>query len=129
MARLLPLLPLLLAGLAAAAWSAEPARFTKDDDGCTVTVRLGARFTVELAENPSTGYSWKVVSAGAPAVRQLGEPAFRQDGRLRGSAGTLAIPFEAAAEGRGAIALAYARPFEKDAKPAATFALTVVVEK
>ena len=129
MARLLPLLPLLLARIAGAAWAVEPAHFTKTDDGRTVTVRLGARFTVELAENPSTGYSWKVVSAGAPAVRQLGEPAFRQDGRLRGSAGTATFSFEAAAPGQGGIALACARPFEKDAKPAATFALNVVIVK
>ncbi len=124
---LLALAALALPALAASAGS--PARFSGADNGRTVTLHVGDRFTVALKENSTTGYSWKVVSSGEPAVKQVGQPTFKTDSSLHGAGGTVTYRFRAAAEGTGALELVYVRPWQKDAAPEATFKLTVVVAK
>lgn len=99
------------------------------DDGRRLELRVGRGFTLALRANLSTGYSWKVVSSGEPVLRRLGEPAFTEDSHRAGAGGTLTYEFRAEQAGTASLALVYVREWEKDAKPAATFTLTVVVTK
>ncbi len=97
------------------------------DSGRRIEIRAGARFTVALRANPSTGYGWEVVETGAPVVRQVGDPTFVEDNREAGAGGTITFAFRAERPGTASLKLAYARPWEKDKEPADTFAITVAV--
>ena len=82
-----------------------------------------------LSQNPSTGYSWQVVSSGGPVLQQAGEPTFTPDSKLHGAGGTATYRYKAVVEGTSALKLVYRRPWEKDVAPAASFEVTIVVRK
>ncbi len=69
------------------------------------------------------------MSSGEPVIRRLGEPAFTEDSHKAGAGGTLRYEFRAEEAGAASLELVYVRAWEKDAKPADAFALTVVVTK
>jgi len=54
--------------LAACAAAGTGVRLGVKDGGRTVVLRTGDTVALSLAENPSTGYSWQVVSSGAPVL-------------------------------------------------------------
>jgi inhibitor of cysteine peptidase len=113
----------------ALALASTAAHLSERDNGRTVTLRQGSELTVSLRQNVTTGYSWRVISAGEPVIVQVGEPTFVPDSELHGAGGTVTFRFRAAEAGTASLKLAYVRPWEKDAKPAAEFAATIVVEK
>jgi inhibitor of cysteine peptidase len=115
--------------VAAGGWAESGLRLTAKDNGRTVAMQKGTQFSLALRQNITTGYSWQVVSHGEPAVEQVGEGAFAPDTSLHGAGGTVTFHFRAVAVGRGELSLVYTRPWEKDAKPADTFAVTIVVER
>ena len=112
-----------------AASGASAVRLEARDSGRRLELRVGQRFSVALRANDSTGYSWKVVSSGEPVVRIEAEPAFVADNHMAGAGGTLTYGFRAEQAGEAFLRLVYVRPWEKDAKPAATFTLTVAVTR
>lgn len=99
------------------------------DNGRRIQLRVEDQFTLTLRTNPSTGYSWKVVSSGEPVIRQLGEAEFTPDSHMAGAGGTERYTFRADNAGTAALKLVYVRPWEKDAEPVNTFAVTLVVTK
>ena len=104
-------------------------RLTAKDNGRKVAMRKGTEFDLALRQNVTTGYSWQVVSHGKPVVEQVGEGAFVADSTLHGAGGTVTFRFRAVAEGEGTLKLVYVRSWEKNVKPADTFAATIVVAK
>ena len=102
---------------------------TARDNGRKMAMREGTEFDLALRQNVTTGYSWRVVSHGEPAVEQVGEGAFVADSTLHGAGGTVTFRFRAVTVGEGTLELVYARPWEKERKPADTFAATIVVQK
>ncbi|MBZ5590471.1 MAG: protease inhibitor I42 family protein, partial [Acidobacteriia bacterium] len=104
-------------------------RLTAKDNGRTITVRKNAGLALTLSENPSTGYSWQVVSSGRPVIQQTGEPTFKPDSRLHGAGGTAFYRFKAVVEGTSTLKLVYRRPWEKDVDPAASFEVNIVVRQ
>jgi inhibitor of cysteine peptidase len=113
-------------------WSAtggEPRHLEAGDSGSTVKLAKGDAFTVVLKENRTTGYSWSVVVKGEPVLEQAGEPRYVEDSKLHGAGGLVTYSFNVVAAGTATLRLAYARPWEKEVKPAETFEVTVVVEK
>ena len=97
------------------------------DNGGRAELRAGGHLLVALSANYSTGYSWKVVSPGEPVLRQAGPPTYVRDSERIGAGGTATFEFVAEQKGTASLELVYVRPWEKDAKPAETFSLTVVV--
>jgi len=118
-----------VAFLAVCASAGTAVKLTARDGGRRVALRTGDALELALAENPSTGYSWQIVSSGEPALRPDGEPTFKADGALHGSGGTSTRRFRAAAEGTSTLKLVYRRPWEKNVAPAATFEVTIAVTK
>jgi inhibitor of cysteine peptidase len=116
-------------GTGSARGGASVVRLTARDGGRRIDVRLGQRITVELPANPSTGYSWDVVSSGEPVVGPLGEPAFTASSHLPGAGGTLRYVFRAREAGTAELRLVYSRRWERDVAPADTFTVTVVVTR
>ena len=118
-----------VAVLAVCAVAGTGMRLGAKDGGRTVVLRTGDTVALSLAENPSTGYSWQVVSSGAPVVQAEGEPTFKPDNKLHGAGGTATYRYKAVGAGTSTLKLVYRRPWEKDATPAATFEVTLVGKK
>ena len=112
-----------------AASGASTVRLEARDSGRRLELRVGQRFSVALRANYSTGYAWKVLSSGEPVIRMHGEPAFVEDSRQAGAGGTATYEFRAEEAGDAALRLVYVRAWERDAKPAGTFSLSVAVTK
>jgi len=101
-------------------------QFDEQRNGEEVDLAAGAEFHVSLAEQPTTGFRWRVVSTGEPACR-LCNDSFDADTSRHGAAGARVLSFETVEPGVGVIELAYRRGWETDATPARHFVLRVRV--
>ncbi len=107
--------------------SSSPAMTVTDqENGKTINLSKAATLVVELASNPSTGYSWAL--DGDPSPLKLVNSEYKQDqsGKI-GATGTLRFRFEATAAGASTLKLVYHRPWEKHVAPAKKFTLKVNV--
>ena len=101
-------------------------QFDEQRNGDEVDLAAGAEFNVSLAEQPTTGFRWRVVSTGEPACR-LSNDSFDADTSRHGAAGARVLSFETIQPGVGVIELAYRRGWETEAAPARQFVLRVRV--
>ena len=119
----------LAAAAAPAAGGAAAVEAGPADDGGTKTVPQGGVLRVTLPSNVTTGYRWAVASLQGGGLRAGGDryenP--RTAPGMVGAPGRQVFDFNAAAAGTNRLEMAYARPWEKDAKPAEVFRLTVIV--
>ena len=97
-----------------------------------VRVLAGKEFSITLAANHTTGYSWRLASTLDPARLQLVSNTYTErkseDSNAVGAPGEEVWAFTAGAEGSVPLVFEYARPFEKDAKPVKTSKFLVVIE-
>lgn len=105
---------------------------TEEDSGGTVTIGMADSLIVALDSNPTTGFSWALVSISNTSVvtnvsseyipnpTPTGEP-------IVGSGGEEIWTFAPQAAGTSTIEMMYARPWES-VEPAARFNITVTVE-
>jgi inhibitor of cysteine peptidase len=91
-----------------------PARYnvyTEEDSGSTVREALGEDFNVRLAENPTTGYSWNMISSeGLELVRDEYIPS-NSSGPIAGSGGIHSFSYKAAETGEQTLHGEYRRPW------------------
>jgi inhibitor of cysteine peptidase len=117
-----------LIGMAAAACSAAGEVIQEaGDDGSQVELKRGQFLVVNLAGNPTTGYSWETAGFDDQILRQVGEVEFTPDSELIGSGGVQTLRFEAQQSGQTALKIVYRRPWETGVEPLKTFSLRVVV--
>jgi inhibitor of cysteine peptidase len=96
-------------------------------DGQAVELAIGQEVEVALPENPTTGYRWRLESSGEPACAGAGDAFEPPDPPTPGRGGTHRWRFRAERAGRGTIALALRRAWERPGAPARTFRVEVVV--
>lgn len=70
----------------------------------------GQTTTISLSSNPTTGYSWKVVSC--PEHIQIEEGRFQSSGGAIGAGGTQNFIIHAISPGTGTLTLRYSRSWE-----------------
>ena len=93
-----------------------------------ITINEGTELIVNLASNPSTGYSWTQPTIENPAVlTQTGSEYVAPTGNAVGSAGTQVWTFKASEQGSTIVQMEYVRPWEGGEKGEWTFRLTVTV--
>lgn len=104
-------------------------RYTVADSGKTVTVNAGDTVIIELAGNPTTGYSWTQTAGDIAVLKPTAdEPEYTSESTgMVGSPGTFIFRWTAEAPGTTTIELGYRRPWETDIAPIETFSLTVDV--
>jgi inhibitor of cysteine peptidase len=84
---------------------------------------------VTLAENPTTGYKWEFLAKPEPICVTVGDAYVANPAMgTIGGGGAHEWNFRAVGKGTGTLSLGYRRPWEKDAAPAKTFTLTMVVK-
>jgi predicted secreted protein len=106
---------LLVPVLAAAALVAPPVTLTAADNGGVVRLARGAPVVVlKLAENPSTGYRWKLLAPLDSRVVKLVSHRYRPPpkGSLVGAPGVSVWRFKAVGSGRTVLRLGYLRSWQ-----------------
>lgn len=94
-----------------------------------VTVKVGDVLAINLASNPSTGYSWQLLDVDAKVLTRYGDPEFLQEGvpGMVGQGGAEILRFEALSVGSTTLSLGYQRPWETDVEPIEFFTVVVNV--
>ena len=99
---------------------------TNADAGRTVSVNSGDTITLDLEENPTTGYVWKVEDLDSQILELTGEN-FDAAGRGGiGAGGKRTMTFKANGTGASPLRLECVRPWEPDI-PADSFSVTIDV--
>lgn len=122
-----------MAKLADAPGSPLPVKLaiTESDAGQAVIVAKGGEVTVTLTGNPTTGYTWALISGNDAVLKSAGDAVYeaaKMPAGMVGSGGTYTFTFSAITTGTAALKFGYARPWEKDVAPAKTFTVSVVVK-
>ncbi len=105
-------------------------QIVKADAGKTIEVAKGDSVEVTLRGNPTTGYSWNLISGKDAVLKQVGHPTYRQDPAPQGKVGVggnFTFRFEATEVGTAQLKFVYERPWEKDVPPAQTHEVIIYV--
>jgi inhibitor of cysteine peptidase len=99
-----------------------------DQPGEQVTVEAGEQFTIELASNPSTGYTWQLAQPPGDQVALVDQD-YEPEGDPRpGSSGFQRFVFEGMKVGTTELTFSYLRPWETGVPPTDTATFPVSVE-
>ena len=99
----------------------------EDDNGQSVTMGVGDMLQLMLTENPTTGYTWAIVTNDEGVLAPSGEPAYEVESDAIGAGGTKTFMFQALAPGTSVLQLVNAMQWETPVVPAETFELTIQV--
>jgi len=118
MGRVLPgVIVCVVAGLLAACAAPKARPETARVEGFVVSAR--DEITIELPENPTTGFQWTVVQAPAEEIMTIESSEFLPpSSELLGAGGRRLYRLRAQAPGETQLILEYRRPWEEDAEPA-----------
>jgi len=124
--------PLLLVAVAAGFLSGQPC-FSKSviltEEKTTATVKKGSLFTIELASNITTGYTYEKSQVYDPEKVQLVKWAYKPpETKLLGAAGQEIFTFKALRPGQTEIRLTYRRPWEKESAGQQTLVFKITIE-
>ena len=103
--------------------------FTEKDNGALVEVTLGSKVTVELEENPTTGYQWTIDSVDEVFLVPEGDAFLVGEQMGLGAGGVRRLFFRAKGAGTTSLNLIYKRPWQSDDEALATFKLAVRILK
>lgn len=102
------------------------------DSGKTVKAGVGDLVLIQLAANPSTGYSWSAADQAAGSAVALKSKKFLTAAQINaeiqpmpGQGGQTTFTYRVVKVGKATISLSYRRPWEKKAKPAKAFSVTI----
>jgi len=124
-----------LAALALAAWglplataAALVVRASDKDNKRQLTLSVGDTLEIRLEVQFGTGFSWRIASYDARRLKLLAQE--EQHGETEKPGGTehQLFRFQALAKGDMAVRLEYVQPWDHDAKPERTYALSVRIE-
>jgi inhibitor of cysteine peptidase len=103
--------------------------FSEKDNGAFVEVSRGSKVTVELEENPTTGYRWTVNSIDEVFLVPEGD-AFLTGAQMGlGAGGVRRFFFRAKGTGCTSLSLINKRPWQSDHEPAGSFKLAIQISK
>src|SRR5262249_1922820 len=95
-----------------------------------IEVEDGAQFTISLASNPTTGFSWQLGEAlDEDVVTLVSHNYIPPERQIPGAGGFEGWPFRAPGPGETSIVLNYLRTFEMGVPPARTETFFVTVSK
>lgn len=92
-----------------------------------VTLQKGQDLKVELEANPTTGYSWEILTSDGGVARAIGEPEYASSSAAVGAGGLQTFRVRALSEGKEEIKFRYRRPWEKGKEPAIIYTVHLTV--
>lgn len=87
---------------------------TQADNEKTIEMRTGDSLTIQLPENPTTGYRWSLDQHDPSTLAQVSEPSFAASGTAVGSGGGKTFKFAAKAAGDSQVRLNLRRSWESE---------------
>ena len=94
-----------------------------------IATRSGTVFKITIDSNPTTGYSWRLgAKPDARLVKPAGSRFIAPQTKLVGAGGKEVWTFRALKPGKTKLSLEYARPWEKNMKPAEIRVYEVVIK-
>jgi len=106
---------------------ASPLLLNESMNGSTIAVPLNTALTLELAENPTTGYSWNLSTTEGLRVASTDFLPDDANGTRVGAGGTRRWQIEAVATGLQTITALYVRPWETPTADMTTYSVEVSV--
>ena len=103
--------------------------FGEKDNGALVEVRCGAKITIELNENPTTGYRWVITGIDEAFLVAEGDALVPPDQKSPGAGGLRRFFFRAKSEGSTALTLINKRVWQSDDQAVGTFKLATRILK
>jgi len=103
--------------------------FGEKDNGALVQVRRGTRITIELTENPTTGYRWIISSIDEAFLVPAGDDFVPPDQKSPGAGGLRRFFFRAKSAGSTALTLINKRAWQRDNQAVDTFKLAIRILK
>jgi inhibitor of cysteine peptidase len=103
---------------------AEPL-FSEKDNGASVEVQCGAKITIELKENPTTGYRWMISSIDEAFLVPADDTFVPPDQKTPGAGGLRRFFFRAKSEGSTTLTLINKRAWQRDDQAIDTFKLRI----
>lgn len=100
---------------------------TKAQDGRVLAVKVGDSISVQLPENPTTGYAWALDSID-DTLLEVGGPAYHGENAGLGSGGVKTWRLRARARGRTRVELKRWRHWESDQSIVERFAITLDIK-
>lgn len=107
--------------------AAAPLLLNESLNGSTIAVPLNTTLTLELAENPTTGYVWNLSTTQGLRVASTDFIPDDPKGTRVGAGGVRRWQIEAVATGLQQITGIYARPWENSTADATTYSVEVSV--
>ena len=99
--------------------------FGEKDNGALVQVRRGTKITIELNENPTTGYRWMISSIDEVFLVPEGDAFLPRDPKSPGAGGLRRFFFRAKGTGSTALTLINKRAWQSDEQAVGTFKLAI----
>jgi len=99
--------------------------FSEKDNGASAQVQRGAKITIELKENPTTGYRWTISSIDEVLLEPEGDEFLPPDQATPGAGGQHRFFFRAKGASSTALILISKRAWQRDDQAIGTFKLRV----
>jgi len=99
--------------------------FGQKDNGALVQVQRDAKITIELNENPTTGYRWTISSIDEAFLVPEGDAFAPPDQKTPGAGGLHRFFFRAKSAGSTALTLINKRAWQRDDQAVAAFNLAI----
>jgi inhibitor of cysteine peptidase len=99
---------------------------TEADAGAAFTLVTGDTLVVRLAANPSTGYTWRVVSTNDALLPSAGDPVFAESAEMPGAGGIDTFRFLAKAAGEATVQISEFAPGAEEAARTLDYNVTIV---
>ena len=99
--------------------------FGEKDNGASVDVQRDAKITIELKENPTTGYRWIISSIDEAFLTSEGDAFVPPGQKTPGAGGLRRFFFRAKREGSTALTLINKRAWQRDDQAVGTFKLAI----
>ena len=101
--------------------------FSEKDNGASVEVQRGAKVTIELNENPTTGYRWTISSIDEVFLEPKGDEFLPPDQTTPGAGGLRRFFFRAKSAGSTALSLINKRAWQRDDQAVGAFRLIICI--
>jgi inhibitor of cysteine peptidase len=99
--------------------------FSEKDNGASVEVQCGAKITIELKENPTTGYRWTISSIDEVLLEPEGDEFLPPDQATPGAGGLRRFFFRAKGGGSTALSLINKRAWQRDDQAVGAYNLAI----